>query len=321
MARVPNLPRTILVVGNGLTLSFLNHAGESMAAWDTRSPLDWDITIDTGQSLRECFPAFYSHVDELRISHPDWPDFAIIDEIARVNNPVADYRSGLRDTELRHFLALAYSHFQAIADDVDLDGWEWLAFVARHADEIGLIISFNYDLMIERLLMKCGIPVLHYTIDHDVNDGILIGKPHGSINYKLHERDIVISQMAYPPKLAMSLIDGSLAKIDDGELLSPRIHVELVPPMQATAIRHFQWVESLFGLLSQYGPLFDRCIFAGLSCWPVDQLELREIMGSLNPTAEIIVANPDPVAGILFDFHARDLGLRRTTSWRNGPCM
>lgn len=320
MARTPIRPRTVLVVGNGLTLSFLEHAGRAMAAWDTGSPLGWDIVIDTGQPLDHCFPVFYRQVGELRTRHPDLSDFAIIDEIVRAHKRrLEDFESALLYTEVRHFLSLAYSHFQGIADNIDLTGWVWDLFLAQHADEIGLVVSFNYDLIVERLLANSNIRLLHFTIDADTPDGVPIGKPHGSIDYTLQDNVIVMGEISYPPKNALSLIDAPIRRINSAELLSARLHVELVPPMQATAIRHFQWVAPLFEFLRQYGGGFDRCIFAGLSCWPVDQPELREIMASMSPNAEIIVSNPDPRATILFDYHARDLGLRSVQSWRDGP--
>src|SRR5664280_2703522 len=85
MARSPAHPATILVFGNGLTLSFLEHAGDAMSAWNTSRPLSWKIVHEpTGQTLEECFPAFYAQAAHLRAANPEWSDFQIIDQIVSV---------------------------------------------------------------------------------------------------------------------------------------------------------------------------------------------------------------------------------------------
>jgi hypothetical protein len=120
----------------------------------------------------------------------------------------------------------------------------------------------------------------------------------------------------YPLRNALALMNTPMERLTHDELLDPRLHVEVVPPLQASAIRDFQWVTPIFDVVQQYGHIFERVIIVGLSCWPVDQPEICEILASLSPTAEVIIANPDAKAMILFNFHAQRLGLRPVTHWK-----
>jgi hypothetical protein len=201
---------------------------------------------------------------------------------------------------------------------IEYRGWRWLNYLSTIADTVGFVVSFNYDLIGEHLLSNCGIPLFHCGLEEDRPDGVPIGKPHGSVDYRLADGTVVM-QTGYPLNNVLSLVNTPMQRLTDDELLEPRIHVEVVPPLQASAIRHFQWVEPTFEALKRYGHIFQRCIFIGLSCWPVDQPEICEILASLAPSTEVIVANPDATAVIRFDFHARRLGLRPVIHWRTTP--
>jgi len=129
-------PRTVLIVGNGLTIdSIKSTEQELLASWNPSRPLSWDVRVDGTRAARECFPKFFDQVDAEQLADRGASDFAIIDRIARVAEQraaearaaelkqvlrsdrtarsVADFASGfepaLVDTELRHFLGFAYS--------------------------------------------------------------------------------------------------------------------------------------------------------------------------------------------------------------------
>jgi hypothetical protein len=327
-------PRTAIVVGNGLTIDLIASSDPALFTdWHPSRPLSWAVRVEDGRPLRDCLPHFFTEVDAVLAAWPHVSDFTVVDRIVKLaeeRRRSADalgwragqapgYEAGRLDTEARHFLGIAYSALEAeLQRRCSVDEWRWLRYIEGLGKDLLAVMSFNYDTSIERTLTAGGIPFFHCGVEPQA--GMPLGKPHGSIDYAMAPGGVHIDQPpAYPINIVMQLIDVPMRRLPVAELARPRHHVEVVPPMAASKIRHFQWVWPIFDAFRQLAPAIERCVFAGLSGWPVDQPELRDVLRVLNPATEVVVANPDSRALIMLDFHVRRFGLPPATHWRNGP--
>jgi hypothetical protein len=325
---------TALVVGNGLTLDLISRSDPSLLTnWHPSRPLSWDVTVDDGRQLQGCLPHFFVEVDTLLTDNPGADHFAVVDEVVRISEDrqrqadamgypagnKAGYEAGRLDTEVRHFLGLAYSALDSELRRRRLpDDWPWLQYIESLGSSLLAVMSFNYETAIERTIAAADLPFFHCGVEAQA--GAPLGKPHGSIDYAMSQQVVNIGQAPdYPINVAMRLIDAPMKMLPSSDLARPRLHVEVVPPLAASRIRRFQWVRPIFDAFRQLAPAIERCAFAGVSAWPVDQLELCDVLRVLDPRAEVVVANPDRRALLKIDFHVRRLGLRPATWWPSGP--
>lgn len=160
---------------------------------------------------------------------------------------------------------------------------------------------------------------MHFHCGIEPINGIPIGKPHGSVDYALHSGAVDFGDPDYPLRQFMIRINAPMVRLVGDALTAPRQYVEVVPPLAATQMHAYQWVWPIFHVFRNMGWQIDRCIFAGLSAWPVDQQELCAVLRALTPHTEIVVANPSRRAARIFDFHARRLGKRPVVDWPDGP--
>jgi hypothetical protein len=326
------MPRTLVVAGNGLTLDLMNEFGGT-ALLSTRHPsrpLDWDLAIPDGRRLETVLPEFYAELQAVRSAQPDASHFDLMDAVwkaadqrQRAAHETRDMealnKAALVDSQLRHFLALAYSDLdRELLTQCPVEHWPWTDFFRLLGHQLLAVVSFNYETGVERALAAAGIAF--YRCGVEPPSGIPLGKPHGSIDYELAPNIIKTPEPPdYPMEIVTSLMNTPVRLLTAAERMQPRRHVEVVPPLQASQIRNFQWVAPIFDFLAAVGHAVELCIFAGFSASPVDQPELCDILRRLSPATEIVVANPDPRASCRIEFHTRRLGLRPVVRWPNGP--
>ena len=321
------------MVGNGLTLDLIASVCPTLwANWHPSRPLSWDVRVEDGRPARECLPKFFAEVDAVRGDDPAASDFTLIDRVAGIveeRRRSADaidsqesnkdrHAAALVDTELRHFLGLAYSALDLqLAEHCPMAGWRWMKYLERLGDRLLAVMSFNYETALERLMSAAGLEFFHCGIEPQ--HGLPLGKPHGSIDYAMQQNVVVGFTPTYPTTIAMSAMNVPMVRLGAADLFRPRLHVEVVSPLAASKIRNYQWVRPIFDAFRQLGPAIERCVLLGVSGWPVDQPELCDVLRVLNPATEVVVANPDRRARITLDFQVRRLGLRPTTWWCGGP--
>lgn len=293
-------------------------------------PLDWNLVIPDGRRLQTALPEFYAEVNAVRAAQPSASHFDVIDAVwktAERRRIAADaagdfdagYQASLIDSQLRHFLALAYSDLDGeLLGQCPVERWRWTDFFTCVEHQLVAVVSFNYETVVERSLAAAGVTFYHCGIEPAV--GVPLGKPHGSVDYELSPNAMDVGGPPdYPMQIVTSLIDAPIRRLTVAERAQPRRHVEVVPPLQASQIRDFQWVAPIFDYLGAIGHTVDRCIFAGFSASSADQPEMCDILRRLSPMTEIVVANPDRGAAIRIDFHARRLGRRPVVRWPNRP--
>lgn len=300
------VPKTALVVGNGFTLSLRGHVGSRLEAWDPSDPFGW---VDaSGVRALDRFPALSAAIEQ---TDPNRSAFERIAQVAAWAS-VAPNRVA---TELRHFLALAYSIFDAHVGQIPTGLWllwPWCRYLAGIRIGLEFIVSFNYDRVIERALDAAGIPFRRVGISTE-RAGVPILKPHGSIDF-----DAAITGLtaAWPIKTVGNLVDTPLVRLEQGDRLGPRVHAELVPPEEASKIASFQWVKPGFDLFRARAKTLEQCIIIGHRHAPVDQPEVLWLLGCLKPGTRLVVANTE-CSPDLREF-ARERGLTLAW-WQPGP--
>jgi hypothetical protein len=123
-----------LVAGNGLTIDLAMRN----ALWDPSEPLLFPFTMPGGLTWRDALPHLNSSLPE----HPK-KSFELFSGLDKI-------RDAKLDSELRHFLTLAYSNFDASISEQMLLHWPWRKWIRRHYRSISTVVSFNYETAIER---------------------------------------------------------------------------------------------------------------------------------------------------------------------------
>lgn len=313
--------RVGLVAGNGLCIDLRRFLCPSLERWDTQKPLDWRLLTPGKQdtSLFKSLPRFAKAIEKTKQEEKKLSDFDIFDRISRHlarNSPLnfeEAFEKAALEEEMRHFLAIAYSHFQLHVDSHDIEGWSWLTWLRKSKRALVYIISFNYDLVLERALDKSGVQFRRFGVRKE-NTGILMLKPHGSIDFDVEGINMPVG---YPLENVASKNNFPLRCLDESELLQPRTEVDIVLPKEYSPYLDFQWVGPGYKCFNEIGFSLTQCIFAGLSYWECDRQEIDFLLESLAPDVELIVANPKPPT----EFLAKAEGKfqKKVRIWKDGP--
>ncbi|VVS90990.1 SIR2 family protein [Desulfoluna spongiiphila] len=189
-----------------------------------------------------------------------------------------------------------------IADIPDeIVSWSWYKFLESinrddNYEEI-VIISYNYDIFLERILQKAGIDFEISLIGDKVpKSKIKILKPHGSISF-VHDNELSIDsfQINYKKDFSDCSVTNFNTKYFD--LNKHYLVTPLIPPAGESGRLNHTWagqirteVKSRIANLTKN----DELIICGNSYWHVDRAELDDILISCNPTINIMMINPFP---------------------------
>jgi len=305
-----------LIVGNGLPIDLRGFLSPSLEVWDPQHPLDWQLWTPGKRDthLLKSLPGFAKAIEEIKQMEGGFSDFDIFDRILQrlTRTPDPDFERALLEAEVRHFLAIAYSHFQLQVDSLDIEGWPWLTWIRGSKAELVGVVSFNYDLIIERALEDAGLRFHRFGVRLE-DTGIPILKPHGSIDFDVEE---IRMPVKYPLQNVALRNDFPLRRLDRIEFLQPRTEADIVLPNEYSPQANFQWIRPGYKWFQEIGSSLTRCIFMGLSYWECDRPEIDFLLGTLRADTELIVANPDPPPAFLNMVKER---FQKVKVWRNGP--
>lgn len=199
--------------------------------------------------------------------------------------------------QLEHYINYAYATFQLEFDkqlakeNVNTNFGE---YIKNNHNKIALIISFNYDLILERILASHNIPFYRIGTS-EKESGIAIWKPHGSIDFNTPQVGIRINQpVGYPLNTAIhrNVNDKPTEIIDKKSWLEARRQVDLVLPTQSTDLQ-----ESGFNRIAKEsfrkikGQISEAMVF-GISYMNCDREEIDSILLGNNWKIEIINTEP-----------------------------
>ena len=302
-----------MIVGNGLSLDMREAAGDRLLAWNTSRPLHWDVRAPDNNETQflRMLPRLAAFIEEARILNPSNSDFELFERIANLSSEaVFEYGSAFELLiETRHFLNIAYSNFQMRADAVRLDEWAWKAWTDSYAGALTFAVSFNYDLVLERLFAASGIQVRGFGIDGE-NHGLRVLKPHGSIDFDVDAQIINMGRITYPLKKWITLNDMPLRRLSASEMMKARTDLNIVLPGQATHARQFQWVEPGFRHFQSFAATWTDCVVVGVSYWECDRPEVDCLLDSFRPGTMIHLVDPNPSSDLRRALQKRGLVLR-----------
>lgn len=301
-------PSIALVVGNGLTKDLLGKFSE--LGIDSSRPLSWDFNVPFGSTIpwREAFPEL---AKQMEISPVPPNEYNLFKALLLENNNNSEL-----ETRVREFLRFAYSDLQMQMDPLDKSATAWTSWLRDHARYLDVLISFNYDLLLEDLLGAAGVKVLPY--DFESESGILFLKPHGSIDFTQNLIDLKVNGVdtKHAPTVFVGGNDAPLVHIARPHLGEHPLEAYIVLAGEDSPYLHLQWVEEGSRRFVQRAKSITHCIFLGLSYWECDRKELDSILESLSSLAIVIEANPHPNE----DFQRKVISLKlRYEHWQNGP--
>jgi hypothetical protein len=295
--------RLALIAGNGLTIDLRQFLSPSLENWDPQSPLHWRLAFPgTRQdSLLARLPHFYRVVSELRSRQTHLSDFDIFD-LALDGSSDTGQLAG----EMRNFLALAYSTFQLQVDRCPMDGWSWYNWIRDQQVELTGVVSFNYDLVVERALAGAGLPWHRFGVCGELS-GVPILKPHGSIDFETDVEQRSSARNTGTP----------LRRLERNELLRPRRQANIVLPKEYSPLLDYAWVEEGYRWFREVGPSLTDCVIAGLSYWRCDRPEIDYVLRHLSADVQLVIANPRPPQPFLAQI--RRMFRREAQIWEFGP--
>jgi hypothetical protein len=177
--------------------------------------------------------------------------------------------------------------------------WGWTKFfqklVSNSNYEKIIIVCYNYDIFLERLLKNLDID---FTVTgfEETNHKFELIKPHGSISFR-HNRDVdnALFEIRYNQISSEGNLSDLIVNYNDTNkhtIINP-----MIPPAGDSSRFDFDWSGKLRGFAKEKaGKLIshDECIICGLSYWHVDRNEIDELLLSMDSEINIKSVNPSP---------------------------
>lgn len=156
---------TLMMVGNGLAIDYRSQFQQMP---NPSCPLDFPLLTPqtNGKLLRATFAELWQTINNLRAEKPMLDDFSLIKCIRLMpwpSNPAhSQSRSGyaksfelyhtraLIETQLRLHLTHAYTYFTQKLTELELQKWRWYPWLLHNRNHLHTIVSFNYDLLVEK---------------------------------------------------------------------------------------------------------------------------------------------------------------------------
>ncbi|WP_414147546.1 hypothetical protein ACMGGR_18505 [Erwinia sp. BNK-24-b] len=301
-----------LVIGNGFSIGFnayhnISYNTLNPLAWDVRNPEREELLIDALPSLKNF----------IRATHHS-NDFELFDAALALYNERDDYETCILISECRHFLTLAFSQYSLAIANTLKKSWPWYRWIKEHRQNIKCISSFNYDLLIEKLLKK--IVISFYDASSPPLTGrVMLHKPHGSSNYDAHPRSIVFNEdYRYPLKNCNDRNDTAFVRIGDFNLNKSRLEPLCVIPNEHNIYSHYQTMLPHDISFHKKLSSCDFCLIIGHSYAPCDRPEIDKMLSSLPLDAKVIICNPKPPEDLKKKI--KSIGLKMV-EWKNpsGP--
>lgn len=302
---------TILIVGNGLSISLRSAFSDNLSGWDTSSPLSWTVpNLSAGDgSLLTALPAFNQLLAHYRTEKPEQSDFEAFRDVMTsiamrtARHQGADSERDLHvraDVEMRHYLAIAFSYYQMAVWQLDISKWEWARVLSQVGPRLRGLVSFNYDLVAEHALHVVGHPARPLGVG-TIRPGKFGGfKPHGSISYDIDpELFRAFRPDRYPPATYMFRSSYPQKEVPHKSLLRVRHSATIVVPGEANIYGDLPWSLHGWRWLRAIADGTERCVLAGLSYWEVDRPEIDRTLDMLPRSCRITVVNPYPPASLL----------------------
>lgn len=220
-------------------------------------------------------------------------------------------------SELIVYLRCVFSHYNSCISDSGIKKfvekekqWGWIQLFRefkykKNPDEL-YILTYNYDIWLERILAMLEIPFIIKLLSHneDSYSGIQIFKPHGSINFISKNHKKCLHDVNYDIKQELGLDVQQIEcqgftdeKYDQGIIIPPlgdsSRFVGVAPWSLKLKKKIIEEVASKLGRRRHTFPYAD-VVLCGISYGYADRQEIDELLTSLYYDVDITQINPFP---------------------------
>ena len=212
------------------------------------------------------------------------------------NNYVKAYK------ELSSYLMSLFIYYDKIIDfnEIDLSNWGWKSLFESYNNNDNIenvfILTYNYDVWLERVLIKLSI---NYSVDgfDKVRKKFHIFKPHGSISFK---HDIQKDKDGFSINYDLDKTDINIKNfvIQYSDIENLNAVNAIIPPAGDSSRLGFTWAKNIrdnIQIKAAELNEIDELIICGISYWHVDRLEIDNVLTKINSKiSNVKLINPHP---------------------------
>ena len=313
------MKKLVLILGNGFTIDLLSHLRNGIPEGIDLINLfsKGDTVVWPGEKLERGFlsykycPALWSLGARPNMDKSEANE--LMENILTCANMMSSANTKPQNNnvyldayyELAAYLRYLFVQYNdTVSDDLLKDvveeDWGWLKLI-KGAYESNLyeriiIITYNYDIFLERLLRIKGIKYDIGGIEENNNKVILL-KPHGSIsfvhNYKGVAVPFRIRKNDTMNEANISDFDVTYDNLSKNYLVSA-----LIPPAGDSNRLAYGWAK---GIRSKIDSMLeaisdgDQCVISGISYWHVDRQEIDKLLAKVSKKqVDTYMVNPHP---------------------------
>ncbi len=250
---------------------------------------------------------------------------------ASIKNP--DFRQNTTNiyreahNELSTYLKHLFIHYNSLVSTKALQGIidklpliNYIQNIISCGDEV-IVISYNYDIFLERLLRIKKVPFGLIGFNNTINKSIKLFKPHGSISFVTKSQ--TPSGKNFTIKDTFDSIEMNISDLKlDYNLMEDRSLINAIIPPAGDANRLARgWVKYIrTTLMKEVKSSSDKdsLIIYGTSYDHVDRVEIDEIITEINSDVNAIYVNPYPSS--TFDSVLSSI-FKNYTQLKSGECL
>ncbi len=287
-----------MLIGNGFTIDFVKPNG-----LNSSKPLN---CFDNEYITYDDFIDYLPEVKAKLITNQREDHFQAIKEF-RENN-----RSSIKaESQLKIFLAMMYAKLQMQMNQIDIIDWKWFKWFKKNYFDLTFAVSFNYDLLFERILKEVGLKS-YRTGTSEQRSRIPIFKPHGSFDFDVGGLlNVRGSRWGYTVK------NNDVRYLDIApteKWTEARFDPYLVPPLGINDHMNFQWYQEGLSIIKKKAKEISHFVIIGCSYCEVDRLEIDTILKSLKKGTKVILCNPHPIDELVERIQELGLVLEQQTA-------
>lgn len=310
--------KLILILGNGFSMDLLSHLNKDNSNIDLANLFSKGDTVlwpdgshERGfLSYKHC-PSLWNlgarpHIDQ-QTANNLIEDIITCANMMSSSNISKSYNNIYLDAyyELASYLKYLFIQYDTQIEKADLQlittsNWGWLKLLKsanqnENFEKI-IIITYNYDIFLERILLLNEIP-FNVGGFNDPEQKVTLLKPHGSISFThkkfLEPATFSIRKNTDMYEAQLSDFTVKYENLDLNYLINA-----LIPPAGDSSRLTHKWAQELRDIIKTYMNSIsngDKCIISGISYWPVDRPEIDMILAALSQNnIDTYMVNPHP---------------------------
>lgn len=313
------MKKLVLILGNGFTIDLLSHLKDGIPDRIDLINLfsKGDTVVWPGEKIERGFlsykhcPALWSLGARPNIDRQE--AYELMENILTCANMMSSCLTQPRDNniyydayyELAAYLRYLFVQYNNTVEDVMLEhinseNWGWLklikgAYESNFYEKV-IIVTYNYDIFLERLLKIKEIPFDVGGID-DNNNKVILLKPHGSISFA-HKHKGVAAPFSIKKDETMNEANITDFYVTYDELSKNYLVNALIPPAGDSNRLAYGWSKEIRSIIDEMLDTItdgDQCVISGISYWHVDRQEIDKLLAKISKKQiDTYMVNPNP---------------------------